>query len=205
VVDCNKRQKEVYKGTERYRCIHPESEFTKEVIPEAVCLACPLVKMKILSCKEAQKKAEQEQWIEASRQPKKENQLPVLNLQPGYPECPFRYGVGTAGAQKCSITNLPVDREICGRCDAETRERSASFGEKVVNYFGAIRRWVASGRPTRSQEEIESLFESHCKDCDRYDKDKHACKNCGCSVSTDSEPLGNKLAMETEHCPLGRF
>ena len=198
MVNCNKRQREVYKGTEQFRCIHPKAPTKGEVVPPAVCLACPLVKAKLKPCKEVKKEKQKQAW-------RPEEQLPVLNQQPGYPDCPFRYAKGNTNAQTCSITNLGVTPEICGRCDKETRERSASFGQKVINYFGAIRRWVACGRPTRTQEEIESLFEQHCSDCERYDKDKHACKNCGCSVSTDSEPLGNKLAMATEHCPLGRF
>ena len=196
MVNCNKRQREIYKGTERHRCIHPEASTKGELVPEAVCLACPLLKIKLKPCKQIKKEA---------KKPPVENQLPVLNQQPGYPECPFRYGSGMANSPTCSITNLGVTPEICGRCDSETREETATFSKKVVNYFGAIRRWVALGRPTRTQEEIESLFEQHCSDCERYDKDKHACKNCGCSVSTDSEPLGNKLAMASEHCPLGRF
>jgi hypothetical protein len=132
-------------------------------------------------------------------------QLPVIEPGSGeYPNCPFRY-TAKDKALRCSITNLDVTPEICGRCDEGTREHEARSGEKVKNYFGAIRRWYAQGKPTRTKEEIEKLFEDHCKGCDRYDPVKHACKNCGCAVSTKSSPLANKLAMASEHCPLGRF
>jgi hypothetical protein len=203
MVDCRKRQKEIYKGTEQNRCINKEAELHLEIVDMDQCAACPvrvLMQQGAKPC-EANRLIAQEQKIREQ----KANQLLVINPQDGdYPQCPFRYE-HKSNNQYCSITGLEVNPEICNRCDAETREHEAEFGDKVKNYFGAIRRWVAMGRPTRSQEEINELFENHCKGCERYDKEKHACKNCGCTVSTDSHPLANKLAMKSEHCPLGRF
>ncbi len=191
MVDCKKQQKEVVNGLHQIRCIHPEAETYRQVVPSAICEACPLVQLRVKTCKERSKPTSI-----------KLGQLPIIEIEGNvYPECPFRYG----GSPQCSITGLPVTPEICNRCEAETREHSASFGESVKNYFGAVRRWVASGRPTRSEKEIEQLFNEHCKGCDRYDPVKHACKSCGCQVSVDSSPLSNKLAMATEHCPIGRF
>ncbi len=193
MVDCTKQQREVVKGVHQIRCIHPEAETYKQVVPSAICEACPVIQLRVKTCKE---KAPKKKSITLGK-------LPIIEIGNNvYPECPFRYG----GKQlKCSITGLPVTPEICNRCDAETREHSATFGESVTNYFGAVRRWVASGRPRRSEKEIEQLFNENCKGCDRYDPVKHACKSCGCQVSTDSSPLSNKLAMATEHCPIGRF
>ena len=200
MVDCNKQQKEVYKGTQQIRCIHPDAVTHKEIVVMPQCEACPLKSLIVKKgCERKQAPTTKKKETQKSQLP----QLQVLDLQPEYPECPFRFK--REKDTICSITNLRVDPEICNRCDTETREHSATLGEKVTNYFGAIRRWVASGRPTRSQEEIERLYNDHCKGCERYDKEKHACKNCGCAVSTDSSPLGNKLAMATESCPLGRF
>lgn len=187
MVGCKKKQREISNNVEQYRCIHKESKLFKEIVEDSQCQACPvrmIMKKKPLPCETI-------------------NQLPVIKPQDGYPQCPYRYESHTG--LKCSMTNLPVDQEICNRCDEDTREHEAKFGEKVKNYYGAIRRWMANGRPTRSEEEIEQLFEEHCKGCERYDSVKHACKNCGCTVSTDSSPLANKLAMASEHCPLGRF
>ena len=198
MVDCNKQQKELYKGTQQIRCVHPEAETRMEIVAPSVCEACPLANLvKIKKCGEKPKPKP------APQKSSLQIQLPVLDPQSPYPACPFRYE--SAKGTTCSVTNLQVDPEICNRCDADVREHSASFGEKVTNYFGAIRRWAALGKPTRSQEEINILYEDHCKKCERYDEKKHACKNCGCSVSTDSSPLSNKLAMASEHCPLGRF
>lgn len=202
MVDCNLRQREIYKGTERHRCIHPEAPTKNEIVPLEVCEACPLAKLvKVKPCPEKRKEAQKIKFATETSYP-----LPVLE-DPEYPQCPYRYE-GVDG-HMCSVTNLGVTPQICHQCDSTTRveerKNQAKFGTKVMNYFGAIRRWVASGRPTRSEEEIAALFAEHCKGCDMYDAEKHACKSCGCNVSEDADPLDNKLAMATEHCPLGRF
>lgn len=191
MIDCKKRQNEVYKGTPQTRCINKKSDSYLEIVDGRACEACPVRQGK------------------NRKGPCKEIPIPIiqktaLDRHEGYPPCPFRYE-GDSGL-KCSITGLYVTTDICDRCEAETGEHEATFGEKVKNYFGAVRRWVASGRPTRSDKEIEILFQEHCGNgCKRYDKEKHACKNCGCAVSDSATPLKNKLAMASEHCPLGRF
>lgn len=198
--DCSKRQRELYKGDERHRCIHPEAETKGQFVTEHVCEQCPLVVLKIKSCKEKQKEAREARVAFAT-----ERSLPVIDQ--GFPMCPYRYS--DKEGKRCSITGLGVDVETCNRCNeltmVEEKNNQASFGNKVVNYFGAVRRWVASGRPTRTPEEIKRLFEEHCSKCEMYDKKKHACKSCGCSIASEGDPLGNKLAMKTEHCPLGRW
>ena len=205
--DCDKRQKENYKGTDRLRCIHPESEVRNEIVVESVCEDCPLVQLKVKTCKE--KRKEQALMVHGTHpalvvnQKTKSKQLPLLDLQSGFSQCPYRYWEDEK--PKCQITGLGVTTSICNRCDQETAKHEAGLGEKVQNYFGAVRRWVAMGRPTRTKEEIEQIFQEHCKGCERYDAEKHACKNCGCAVSEDASPLTNKLAMATENCPLGRF
>lgn len=205
MVDCNKRQRELYKGEDRFRCVHPEATTKGEIVVESVCNACPLVKLKIKTCKEARETQVKQSYTPSEGY--KPHALPVLNADAGYPTCPFRYN-GEAG-KTCSVTNLGVTSEICYRCDKLTKvhekKNQAKMGTKVLNYFGAVRRWIASGMPTRTKEEIKSLFDEHCSKCDRYDKVKHACNSCGCPVSDDADPLDNKLAMKTESCPLGRF
>jgi len=213
-MDCNKRQREKINGNIHHRCIHPEAPTKNEIVPLKVCEACPLANLiKAKPCAERKQEAlVQRMMVSASHPPKPRpspkgsNILPVLEASE-YPECPFR-SKGPIG-NLCSITNLGVTPEICHRCDemtkVEERENHAKLGTKVMNYFGAVRRWVASGRPTRSPEEVERLFNDHCKGCEKYDSDKHACNSCGCAVTEDGDPLTNKLAMATEHCPLGRF
>jgi hypothetical protein len=210
MVDCDKRQREIHKGTERHRCIHPEAETHGEVVSPNVCEACPLANLiKIKPCKDKRKEAIKIKFASNTTAPTSAQSypLPVLEDNPEYPACPYRYE-GKEG-QMCSVTNLGVTPQICHRCSeltvVEEKKNQAKFKDKALNYFGAIRRWVASGRPTRSKEERAKLFEEHCKGCEMYDHEKHACKSCGCKVSSDADPLENKLAMATEHCPLGRF
>lgn len=192
MVECIKRQEEKRKGELHYRCLNPEAEQFRELVVLQECEGCPVRKFRPTAppCQEQKKPGELS--------------LPIIDHIAGFAEpCPFRYrGERSAG---CSITGLPVDPDICGRCDETTRTHTAGTLDKVQNYFGAVRQWVAMGMPTRTPEEIEHLFNTHCKGCERYDIMNHACKTCGCNVSEDDSPLTNKLAMATEKCPLGRF
>lgn len=182
---CSKRQNENYKGTPRERCIEPTSELHREIVTPESCSGCPVRKFAKVPT--------------PCNQPEPPVLLPII--EEGWVECPFRYG-STKGPA-CSITKHQVTPGVCQRCDAETREHEAGTIDKIKNYFGAVRRWVAHGKPVRSDDRVVQIYEEYCKTCDRYDPDAHACKNCGCSVSTDSSPLGNKLKMATEVCPLG--
>ena len=121
----------------------------------------------------------------------------------GYPFCEHR--IWKDNKSVCGVTGLPVTPEQCGRCDEETRDRVANLPDKLKGYASAIKRWVAAGRPTRSEEEQKNILEEHCLKCEMYDKDKHSCKNCGCSLAQTGNPLTSKLAMGTEKCPLGRW
>lgn len=190
--DCLKRQREDFKGTERSRCLNHEATTHLQIVTTPQCESCPVKVLRKLEGPPCKQK------------PLVENQLPILQQHEGYPECPYRFQ--SVGGYTCSVTGLPVTPEICGRCDEETRATTATWGDKAINYLTSIRRWVAQGQPMRTAEEIEKLFAEHCANCERYDKESHGCKTCGCSVSaTTMEPLDNKLRMGSEHCPLGRF
>lgn len=227
--ECSKRQHEIYKGTPQDRCLHTEATTYLQIVTEPVCDSCPVrqfaSKGSCPACKTPAPLPPKNPTPPHVELPPGAHYIgdyhdlkrtfghpdhypvPVLETLPEYPQCPFRFK-GKTGLM-CSITNLGVTPEICKRCTettvVEERKNQAKLGSKIYNYFGAIRRWVASGRPTRTKEEVAKLFEEHCKVCDRYDPEKHACKNCGCAVAKEGDPLDNKLAMATEHCPLGRF
>ena len=190
--DCIKRQQEFRGGEERFRCLNPEAEHYRLPVLQAQCAVCPVAVLR----KQEGPPCKQKQPHNA--------ELHILEQHEGYPDCPYRYK-GQHGLT-CNITGLPVTPGICGRCDAETRTRTAGLVDKVGNYLFAIRQWVAQGCPNRTPEEIKNLYETHCLNCDRRDPETDSCKNCGCALSaTTLEPLKNKLAMATEHCPLGRF
>lgn len=74
----------------------------------------------------------------------------------------------------------------------------------ATRYGKAVARWIAAGRPTRSQDEIDALL-AICQTCRQYNAEYAACAKCGCSVNSQASGLANKLAMATEHCPLGKW
>ena len=121
--------------------------------------------------------------------------LPVLNVAP----CEFRSGA------KCIVTKLGITEDICNRCAADTKDAEAGIVDKVGNFTSAIKHWVAAGRPVRSDDRVQEIFDKHCSKCSMYDPVKKACKSCGCAVNKSSFPLGNKLKMATQTCPLGQF
>jgi hypothetical protein len=72
--------------------------------------------------------------------------------------------------------------------------------EKVSRYAAAIAKWIAAGRPTRSQEQIDAILATHCGPCEHFKNE--ACNQCGCKVNKHHAAWRNKLAMATEACPL---
>jgi hypothetical protein len=110
---------------------------------------------------------------------------------------------------------------VCERCGYQARKantrrtchamRSADESPGVVtlgvHYVSAIARWVAAGRPTRSQERINEILTTICDakpvPCEKF-KDG-ACSSCGCKINANPSALRNKLAMATEACPLGKW
>lgn len=204
--ECIKRQHEIVKGKEQDRCLHNEASTYLQIVNESTCDSCPVrqsVQQKP-SCQLSQHRGSR--FLGSSKYVAGQA-LPLFNKHEGYPDCPFRDSKN--GKLFCTVTGLSVTPEICHRCDKETaqeaRLKEAHIGNKILNYGIAIRRWVAAGKPVRSQERILQIFDQHCSKCERYDPDRHACKNCGCAVSEVAEPLNNKLAMATESCPLGQF
>lgn len=190
--ECSKRQREVNLGVEQHRCINREAETFRELVVIEQCDVCPVKKLL------PQKKP-------CNVQPCKScGQSATLDLyREGWPPCVYRQFQGEQAV--CQVTGLPVDHDICNRCDETAREKTAGWGDKFVTYPAAIRKWVASGCPVRTEEEVQEIFETHCSKCDRFDKGNQACLACGCSISLGGNPLTNKLKMATEECPLGRF
>lgn len=167
------------------RCINNAASTFLQIVEVGTCQACPV---KVACSQRAEAKSS--------------GTLPLPNLD-GYPVCEHRRG--SSQEPICGVTGLPVSMEVCDRCDSESRDHVANVGSKMYGYLSAVKRWVAAGRPARPPEEVERLFRDHCSVCELYDKENHACKNCGCSVSADGAPLANKISMATEKCPLGRW
>ena len=183
---CSKGQKEVDKdGKEIVRCVNPKTQVYLAIVePTKICNLCPLR----TACKS---------------QPKDTPTQMPYQVGPNYEYCEYR--IYKDDKPTCSVTGLPVTPEQCKSCCAETRDRVATLGDKLFGYASAIQRWVAAGRPVRTEEEQTAILNDHCLKCEMYDKEKHSCKNCGCSLAQTGNPLTSKVAMGTESCPLGRW
>lgn len=179
--DCRKRQVERRGDSVQHRCVHKQAGAYRQPVDASVCDTCPL-----------------RVFIE-NKNPKITG-LPIVDTS-GYPSCEFR----TRGSPEvvCGVTNLPVTIDQCNRCAKESKMEAARFPEKIVNYVTALRRWVATGKPERTDEEIEKLYDDHCSKCSMFQNG--VCNSCGCPASKDQPAIRNKLRMATEECPLGQF
>jgi len=133
--------------------------------------------------------------------------------------CPYRLfnnDLNPDGSVKvkayCAVTRKPVNFEECDRCRGALASVGAKlntnhipeipgFTEQAQNYWRAIRKWIAAGRPTRNDGEVEEIHRTYCKRCAWYDEERKRCKGCGCKVRPDGTALLNKIRMATEHCP----
>lgn len=182
--ECRKRQVERRGDEVVHRCVHKKAETYRLPVCEVDCAACPL-----------------RVFIDRSN-PEKKHPLPVLP-DDDFPQCEYRLTDSTT--RICGVTNLPVTSEICNRCAKDTKDATPNMLEKAISYASSVRKWVAAGKPERTQEEMDAIWETHCSGCRMYDKVKKVCNSCGCPASTDQPSLKNKLRMATEACPLGRF
>lgn len=75
------------------------------------------------------------------------------------------------------------------------------LNELLSTYWKAVRRWIAAGRPQRTDKEVEQIHNDFCARCNWYDSESERCKGCGCKVKPVGTALLNKIKMKTEHCP----
>ena len=78
---------------------------------------------------------------------------------------------------------------------------SSSDGVIVLplRFAKAVARWIAAGRPTRTQAQVDRIYEI-CRGCDTFDKKHQTCKGCGCYIRKNLPAFLNKLKMSTETC-----
>lgn len=76
-----------------------------------------------------------------------------------------------------------------------------SIFARVSKWSQAVAKWLAAGRPTRTDEQVADLLKI-CRECEKYDHDHQRCNLCGCKASKSSYATTNKLRMATEACPL---
>ena len=211
-INCDKRQKEVTKEGEQHRCIEKKATETYlQIVDVPTCEGCPILAVKNkINCADKPKPVWADDLLSVVTTAR--DVAPGVSMSEemsGYEQpCHYRWD------SKCRITNRAINPDICKACDQETAAEMATLPKKLANYAGAIRRWIREGRPVRTDEEVEERLkicqgdpESEDPDkqqpCALYDADAHACNKCGCAVSTDKAPLGNKIRMKSEICPMG--
>ena len=64
-------------------------------------------------------------------------------------------------------------------------------------YRHARSKWIAAGRPLRTDERIAEIWDTYCKNCG--DREADRCKLCGCFIKRHGTTL-NKISWATECC-----
>jgi hypothetical protein len=128
--------------------------------------------------------------------------------------------------RECELIQDSLDSMLkrCIRCKAEIRTpdpphkihmncmyevKSVGLLEKAVNFSKAIGQHVSQGMPVCSELEIQERF-AICVACPFFIKKQEEpiageCSKCGCKCNTKSNPIKNKLAMKSQHCPVGKW
>lgn len=72
---------------------------------------------------------------------------------------------------------------------------------RFMRYGNAVTRWIAAGRPVRSENRVREIFDTLCRPCEHFDAQRQTCRLCGCHVRRSGSAFANKLKMATERCP----
>jgi hypothetical protein len=101
----------------------------------------------------------------------------------------------------------PEYRDLLDRIvrDGPQGIKTPPLGQRVRRYAGAVARWIAAGRPTRSDEEVARIYEQICTPCRYFQVARSRCRICGCKLGGKPGALRNKIAMATETCPLEKW
>jgi hypothetical protein len=111
----------------------------------------------------------------------------------------------------CDKTRTHVPRNFChnyckGRwvspamkSEGRTQGELPGIGKMAVGFATAATKHILSGRPQRTNEQIEKI-QKICKGCDKFTiiKGKERCTECGCFLSV-------KRRWATADCPLGKW
>ena len=106
---------------------------------------------------------------------------------------------------RCELCGRIYPKRIIVNCPkqapAKVPPREPSKARQVYTYSMAVAKWVAAGKPQRTQEEIDATL-AICAGCEMFiDDGRPRCRLCGCSVNSQPNGLINKIAMATESCP----
>lgn len=117
-------------------------------------------------------------------------------------ECKFYYNEDKQ-AWICSVCGrmlkVPKTNTVHAVC-----VRKPSLARQAINYTKAVVKHIATGAKTCTDEEVEERLKI-CQSCDFFNLDKQYCKLCGCNCNTSKSPFVNKLRMQSQKCPRGKW
>lgn len=76
-----------------------------------------------------------------------------------------------------------------------------SFGQKILNFAGAVADHVKNGMPRCTEEQIIKRHDI-CRTCEFFKDD--TCGKCGCPL-TRNQQFVSKLAWADQECPVGKW
>lgn len=187
MLSCNKRQKIVKRAANEitYRCMNKECGFHGGKVDEGICSRCPVRSV-------AHKKPCADSKLRRGESKKSNPNVITTEEMLEIDTEEIREMVKDAG--------LDLE-EFDKATEAEGTPEYPALSMQVWLYKEALLRWNKAGRPKRTDEEVENILNTHCKNCDWYDPDKKRCRGCGCRVTESSIAAVNKIRMATEHCP----
>lgn len=86
---------------------------------------------------------------------------------------------------------------------------------QVGTFVNSTIRWQQAGRPVRTDEEVQAIYDNHCSKCE-FLVDQKCTFSCRCNIVAPAKEksdfffrltnwiapgLFNKLRRATEHCP----
>lgn len=128
---------------------------------------------------------------------------PGVPKSEGKPPSYYHYVCGRAARPITRPTHaLPNPKE-----QKELAEGAEALGlrlQDVLHWSKAILKWNNSGRPVRTQEEVDRIVTiCQSNQCGKYLSEWGGrCRKCGCRIHQGTIALTNKAKMATEHCPL---
>jgi len=196
MLHCEQRQTVVKRGQEGsltiLRCLNKHCELQGQKVDEGVCSRCPVrVEKHVRPCYGGRGQSLPDKPPKAHVTAEE-----MINVT----DAEFAEMIRDAG-----MDPKDLERSIEPVGSGQPPPNYPPLSMQVWAYKEALIRWAKAGRPTRSQEEVEHLLNTHCKTCDWFDPEQSRCKGCGCKVSESAIAVINKLKMATESCPKEKF
>lgn len=81
---------------------------------------------------------------------------------------------------------------------------SPSLFKQAINYTKAVATHIATGAKTRTDEEVAERLKI-CESCERYNLKGGFCTVCGCKCNANKSAFTNKIRMQSQKCPEGKW